>query len=42
MAHRVNMKIYPSFFDPFKIIDEVGAVAYKLELPNYSRMHDML
>jgi len=39
VAQRVNMKLSPKFYGPFKIIDKIGQVAYKLQLPSTSRIH---
>ena len=32
-------KLSPRFCGPFKVINKVGQVAYKLELPETSRVH---
>ena len=32
-------KLLPQFCGPFKIINKVGQVAYKLELPAHSKVH---
>lgn len=34
-----NQKLAPSSYGPFKIMQKVGAVAYKLQLPVTSRVH---
>ncbi|GJZ52664.1 putative mitochondrial protein [Tanacetum coccineum] len=34
-------KFYPKFFRPFKIIQRIGQVAYKLELPHDSQIHNV-
>lgn len=39
LAPRVNQKLAFRFFGPFKIIQRIGVVAYKLELPRSSQIH---
>jgi hypothetical protein len=39
LAHRVNQKLSYRYFDPFKIIEKIGVVAYKLQLPVESSIH---
>ena len=34
-----NEKLSPKYFGPYKIIDKIGAVACKLELPSTSAIH---
>ena len=36
-----NLKLSPRFFGPFQIIQRVGEVAYKLKLPETSKVHPM-
>ena len=39
LAKRPNQKLSLRFFGPYKIIQRVGDVAYKLELPSACRIH---
>lgn len=39
LAARANKKLSPLFFGPFKVLECVGKVAYKLELPESAKMH---
>ena len=34
-----NEKFSPKFFGPYKIIEHIGPMAYKLELPNIAAIH---
>ena len=42
VAPRSNMKLCYKFYEPFKILRKVGAVAYKLELPEGSKIHSVV
>ena len=39
LARRVNEKLSPRFYCPFKILQKIGPVAYKLELLDTARIH---
>ena len=39
LARRVNEKLSPRFYGPFKILQKIGPEAYKLELPDTARIH---
>ncbi|KAJ1293165.1 hypothetical protein BS78_01G047300 [Paspalum vaginatum] len=42
VAPRSNNKLLFRFYGPFKVLQRVGAVAYKLELPPLSRIHPVI
>ena len=39
VAHRSSIKLARRYYGPFKIVEKIGQVAYKLELPNGCRIH---
>ncbi|KAJ4786652.1 polyprotein [Rhynchospora pubera] len=41
ICHKANAKLAPRFYGPYKIVDRVGEVAYRLELPANARIHDV-
>lgn len=41
MVKRINQKLSPRFYGPFRIIARVGQTAYKLQLPDSSKIHNV-
>ncbi|KAL6493749.1 hypothetical protein OROGR_032193 [Orobanche gracilis] len=39
LSRRTNQKLSRRYFGPFRILKQIGAVAYELELPPLSRLH---
>ena len=39
LAQRFNEKLSPRFFGPFKVLHQIGSMAYELELPSTSKLH---
>ncbi|XP_044510129.1 uncharacterized protein LOC123228729 [Mangifera indica] len=39
--HQGCPKLQARYYDPFQIVDKVGAVAYKLQLPTDAKIHNM-
>lgn len=42
MAPRSNQKLSFRYYGPFPVLEHVGAVAYKLKLPEDCRVHPMV
>jgi hypothetical protein len=39
LAKRFNQKLSPRYYGPYEILERVGVVAYRLKLPEDSRVH---
>lgn len=39
VVSRINAKLEARYYGPFQIVERIGAVAYKLRLPEGSRVH---
>ena len=39
VARRINAKLLARFYGPFMVISKIGPVAYRLQLPENSRVH---
>jgi hypothetical protein len=42
VANRASQKLSYKYFGPYLITQKVGKVAYKLQLPNHSRIHPVV
>ena len=41
VAHRANHKLAFKYFGPFLILEKIGEVAYRVQLPVASRIHSV-
>jgi len=41
LAKKINEKLSPRFYGPYKILEKIGPVAYRLELPVGARIHSV-
>ena len=39
LARRANEKLAPRFYGPFKVLEKIGPIVYKLDLPDIARIH---
>lgn len=39
VVQRSSHNISPKYYEPYKIIDKIGAMAYRLQLPSASQVH---
>ena len=39
LIRRINQKLSPRFYGPFLILERIGSIAYKLQLPTSSKIH---
>ena len=39
LSRRTNQKLSPHYYRPYEVLEKVGAAAYKLKLPEDSRVH---
>lgn len=39
VARKANEKLAPRFYGPFEIVERIGAVAYRLQLPTNAQIH---
>lgn len=42
VASRTNKKLPFKYYGPYRVLEKIGAVAYRLELPDNSRIHPVL
>lgn len=40
-AKRLTPKLARRFYDPYQVVKRIGAVAYRLQLPEHSRVHNV-
>lgn len=41
LADNINRKLAPRYYGPYEIIERIGDVVYRLQLPPWARIHDV-
>jgi hypothetical protein len=41
LLHRTTRKLGPRYVGPFQVVERIGRVAYRLQLPQGARIHDV-
>jgi len=41
LASRTSQKLVARFYDPFEVLERIGGVAYKLQLPETAKIHSV-
>ena len=39
LAQKHNEKLAPRYYSPYKVLNKIGAAAYEMALPSYSKIH---
>jgi hypothetical protein len=41
LTNKAKEKLAPKYYGPFRLLEHIGTMAYRLELPPNSRIHDV-